>query len=247
MESLISLQNISAGYEPNQTILKNINLDIYPNDFIGVIGPNGGGKSTLLKVILGLLPIQKGTLNYAWKNNRHFIGYLPQSNDIDAKFPINVTEVILSGIMGRKGYFGKYTKADKEKAYLLLDKLDLKKYKDTPIGELSGGQRQRAFLGRAIINNPEVLILDEPNTYVDKHFEGELYNMLSKLNEDMAILLVSHDIGTISPIIKTIACVNEELHYHNSNKISDKVLSTYKCPIELVAHGHIPHRVLNQH
>ncbi|WP_075603824.1 metal ABC transporter ATP-binding protein [Saccharicrinis aurantiacus] len=247
MDSLISLHNVSAGYEPNQAVLRNINLDIKQNDFIGIIGPNGGGKSTLLKVILGLLPIQKGKLNYAWKNNKHYIGYLPQSNEIDTKFPIKVSEVVLSGIMGSKSYFGKYSKSDKNKANELLDKLGLTEYKNNTIGELSGGQRQRAFLGRAIINKPSVLILDEPNTYVDKHFEGELYNMLSELNKEMAILLVSHDIGTISPIIKTIACVNEELHYHNSNKISEKVLSTYKCPIELVAHGHVPHRVLNQH
>ena len=106
---------------------------------------------------------------------------------------------------------------------------------------------QRVYLCRAIINNPEVLILDEPNNFVDKHFEAELYDLLQELNKKMALLLVSHDIGTISSFIKTIACVNEELHYHNTNKISEEILQTYHCPLELITHGHVPHRVLHNH
>ncbi len=247
MESIIKLQNVYAGYSPNSYVLKNISLDINPNDFIGIIGPNGGGKSTLLKVILGLVPVQKGSISYGWKNNEHHIGYLPQSSNVDLKFPIKVSDVVLSGIMGKKKFFGRYRKEDRTKAFDLLNRLGLNDYKNASIGELSGGQRQRVLLGRAIINKPSVLILDEPNSYVDKHFEAELYEMLTELNNEMAILLVSHDIGTISPIIKSIACVNEDLHYHNSNKISQEVLNVYTCPFELLTHGRVPHRVLNKH
>ena len=118
---------------------------------------------------------------------------------------------------------------------------------ERPIGSLSGGQFQRALLARAIINDPQLLVLDEPNTFVDRNFEGELYQLLEELNQSMAIFLISHDIGTISSIVKTIACVNGTLHYHPSNVLTDEVLKVYNCPIDLIAHGPVPHRVLNKH
>lgn len=245
---LIELNNISAGYDTGKNVIKGINLKVYQNDFIGIIGPNGGGKSTLLKVILEILKPNKGTLakNFDSKENSA-IGYLPQVNQIDHSFPISAIEVVLSGFIGRKKYFGSYTKADKERAKQLLIKSALEDKIHERIGNLSGGQRQRVFLCRALINNPKVLILDEPNTFVDKHFETELYNYLKELNNQMAILLVTHDIGTISSLVKTIACVNEELHYHHTNKISEEILKTYNCPIELITHGKVPHRVLDNH
>jgi zinc transport system ATP-binding protein len=245
---LIQLRGIYAGYEPAKAVIKNINLDVYPGDFIGIIGPNGGGKSTLLKVILGLLKPYKGHIEYAKGCiNLHRIGYLPQINLIDHSFPIKVLDVVLSGLMGTKRLFSFYTKSDKRKAIKLLSDVGLEKYISHSIGSLSGGQMQRVYLCRAIINDPQVLILDEPNTYVDKHFEGELYSQLQELNKKMAILLVSHDIGTVSSLVKTIACVNEELHHHQSNEISPEILKVYNCPIELITHGHVPHRVLPKH
>ncbi|MGQ1787370.1 MULTISPECIES: metal ABC transporter ATP-binding protein [unclassified Saccharicrinis] len=246
MEPLISLRDIYAGYAPNKPVLKKVNFEVKPHDFIGIIGPNGGGKSTLLKVILGILEPFSGKLTYHLKSTAD-IGYLPQINSIDKFFPIKVVDVVLSGLMGKKGLFKRYTKNEKNKALDLLRFVNLQDHAHNAIGKLSGGQMQRIYLCRAIINNPQVLILDEPNNFVDKHFEGELYELLQELNKKMAILLVSHDIGTISSFIKTIACVNEELHYHNSNKISDQVLQTYNCPIELITHGKVPHRVLHNH
>ena len=115
------------------------------------------------------------------------------------------------------------------------------------IGELSGGQMQRAFLSRALISKPKLLILDEPNTYVDNKFEGELYELLTKLNEQMAIVIVTHDLGTVSQYVKSIACVNRGLHLHPSNIISQEQLDNYNCPIQLITHGHIPHTVLENH
>ncbi len=244
---IIEIKNVFAGYTPDKIILKNINFTVNNNDFIGIIGPNGGGKSTLLKVILGILKPTKGKVIYKNKTSKKIkIGYLPQTNIIDKDFPIKVLDVVLAGLMNGN-IFKRFTKEDKTLATGLLTKMGLEKYINNPISKLSGGQMQRVYLCRAIINNPELLILDEPNTFVDKNFERELYQHLKELNHKMAILLVTHDIGTISSIVKTIACVNEELHYHKSNKISEEILKTYNCPIELITHGHIPHRVLDNH
>ncbi len=248
IKPLIKLENVSAGYHKGNNVIRGVNLSVYPNDFIGIIGPNGGGKSTLLKVILEILKPSKGTINKSFDTTQNSaIGYLPQVNQIDHSFPISALEVVLSGYLGKKKYFGRYTKADNKRAMELLNNAGLEDKIHEQIGNLSGGQRQRVFLCRALINDPEILILDEPNTFVDKHFETELYNYLKELNRRMAILLVTHDIGTISSLVKTIACVNEELHYHKTNKISEEILKTYNCPIELITHGKVPHRVLKNH
>lgn len=250
MEKLLKLENINAGYE-QQVILNNINLEVNKRDFIGIIGPNGGGKTTLLKLILGLIKPFSGNINYyipeEYQNSKTFIGYLPQQIQFDKKFPISVSEVILSGLIssGRKSAKPK----SEVKAILedILQKLGISDYRDSSIGELSGGQVQRVFLGRAIISSPALLILDEPNSFVDNRFESELYEILMKLNESMAIMLVSHDVGTISSYIKTIACVNQSLHYHPSNRISSAQLKVYNCPIDIITHGEVPHRVLHEH
>ncbi len=242
MSPLIQLQDISAGYDKN-IVLHDVNLTVAENDFIGIIGPNGGGKTTLLKVILGLIDQEKGRVE---KHPDLRIGYLPQVNSIDKQFPITVSEVILSGST-RKRRLWKSSPSDKRKMQDLLSFVGLEKEHNTAIGELSGGQMQRVFLCRALISEPNLLILDEPNTYVDKSFEANLYNQLAELNKDMAILLVSHDVGTISSMVKTIACVNGGLHYHASNKITNELLKVYNCPIELISHGPVPHRVLKHH
>lgn len=250
MKKLVELKNVDAGYE-GKVVLRQINLDIFQHDFIGIIGPNGGGKTTLLKVILGLIPVLSGSINYYFngdtKGKIRKIGYLPQFSDVDKKFPISVWDVTLSGLMCQEKFLYGYTRQDKEKAKSLLDDLGLSKKIHSQIGELSGGQLQRAFLARAIISSPELLILDEPGTYVDNRFEQELYNMLLEMNKKIAILLVSHDIGTISSYIKTIACVNVNLHYHDSNIISSEQLKIYNCPIDIITHGKVPHRVLSDH
>lgn len=245
MSPLLELKNITAGYD-RETILHDVNLKIYEHDFIGIIGPNGGGKTTLLKIILGLLkPFSGEVVYYTSKQNR--FGYLPQNNRFDRNFPISVTEVVLSGLMSEKGLYRSYTKADRHQAWDLLEKYGMGDHRKTPIGDLSGGQMQRVFLCRAIISSPQILILDEPTTYVDSNFEKEFYPILEELNKNMCIVMVSHDLGTICSYVKTIACVNRELHYHHSNLISPEQLQSYHCPIELITHGKIPHRVLGEH
>ena len=249
MSKIVEIKSVFAGYN-DEIILKDVSLDIFDDDFIGVIGPNGGGKTTLLNVILGLIKPLKGTVKFCDdlrtdRNNK--IGYLPQQNKIDKKFPITVKDVVLSGLIYGSGALSRHSKADKSKAENTLKRVGIFDIKNSPIGELSGGQMQKVLLARAIVSSPRLLILDEPNTFVDNQFEGELYEILNELNKEMAIVIVTHDVGTISSYVKTIACVNRSLHYHKSNKISEEQLASYNCPIKLITHGEVPHTVLKKH
>ena len=250
MSSLIELRSVDAGYG-DHVVLRDISLTIHNRDFIGIIGPNGGGKTTLLKVILGLLRPFRGDIIYnkgiEAKGKQGSIGYLPQFNETDRKFPISVKEVVLSGLIPAGDIMYRFSRDDKDRVNGILDTMGMSSRLNAHIGELSGGQLQRVFLARAIVSSPSLLILDEPGTYVDNRFENELYAFLPELKKKMAILLVSHDIGIISRYIKTIACVNGNLHYHMSNIITSEQLKVYNCPIDIITHGKVPHRVLEEH
>jgi zinc transport system ATP-binding protein len=248
MKSLIEIKDLTVSYD-SKVVLEGASLSVVENDFIGIIGPNGGGKTTLLKAILGLVEPSSGEIIFSetMKNRGSDIGYLPQVNKFDNRFPISVFEVILSGLASHRNWRQGFITHDKKKAEAIIQELGIAKIAHKPIGELSGGQMQRTFLGRALISDPKLLILDEPDTYVDNQFEGELYRKLKELNQRMAILLVSHDIGTISTYVKSIACVNRELHYHPSNSISPEELASYNCPIQIITHGSVPHTVLETH
>jgi len=246
MEELVKIDNLSFGYDKTP-VLEKVNLSVFEKDFLGVIGPNGGGKTTLLKLILGLEKPSQGKISFGRDLNgrKKPIGYLPQVRYIDRKFPITVLDVVLSGsiMVGKKR-----SKAEiNERAMQLLQDMGLTEIRKKAIGELSGGQMQRVFLCRALISEPKLLILDEPDTFVDNRFEGELYEKLLKLNKEIAIILVSLDVGTIVSHVKTIACVNKQLHYHPSNNITAEQLDSYNCPIQVISHGEIPHTVLKHH
>jgi zinc transport system ATP-binding protein len=241
---LVEIKNMDVAYQ-KKLVLTNVSLSVFENDFIGVIGPNGGGKTTLVKSILGLIKPVRGTLRQTV--SRSEIGYLPQGSQLDDKFPITVREVIESGLEhGLKMSLGT-TRDRKKRVQKALETVGLSTLHSRPIGELSGGEFQRTMLARAIISSPRLLVLDEPDTHVDNQFETELYALLKELNKTITILLVSHDIGMISPYIKTLACVNRELHYHASNEISEEQLKVYNCPVEIIAHGPVPHRVFKEH
>ena len=266
---LIEIKNLSAGYD-SRTVLRNVNLTVYDRDFLGIIGPNGGGKTTLIKCILGLLKPTAGEILYrvttASNNNPAFLdnsatnsqfstlnsqfsmGYLPQYNSIDRKFPITVEEVILSGLSSQKSLISRFTATHREKARQVIARMGLEGLEKRAIGALSGGQLQRALLGRAIISDPALVVLDEPSTYIDKRFEARLYELLAEINHDCAIILVSHDIGTVLQQVKSIACVNETLDYHPDTGVSEEWLErNFNCPIELLGHGALPHRILAEH
>ena len=248
MEAIVSLKNLSVKYD-NTIALEDVSLDIYPTDFLGIIGPNGGGKTTLVKAILGALPY-KGEVKYSdslFENGHRLVGYLPQQSEFDRSFPISVIEVVMSGLQAEKGVLKRYTSADCKRAMELLEMAGIEDIANRQISEISGGQMQRALLCRAVILEPKLLILDEPTNFVDNQFENELYTLLHHLNERMAIVMVSHDLGTITSVVKSIVCVNRTVHRHDSNIITAEQLENYHCPIQIISHGHIPHTVLEHH
>lgn len=226
--SIVSIKNVTVKYD-SYIALKDANLEILEDDFIGIIGPNGGGKTTLIKSIIGSVPYSgEVTLSPTlFKDGKRLIGYLPQQTTFDKQFPISVIEVVLSGLQSQKGFSIRYSQKDKIKALQLLDSMGIISIADKQIGEISGGQMQRVLLCRAIISEPKLLILDEPTNFVDKHFESELYDILKELNKRMAIVMVSHDVHNISSAVKSIVCVNRTIHKHNTNTLSSKELDDY--------------------
>lgn len=189
---MLSLTDISLCREERQ-ILENVNLEVHKGDFIAITGPNGGGKTTLLRIILGLLKPSSGRVDFERK--RVSIGYLPQKNMIDAHFPITVSEVIRSGLLWVKGL----SRDEKDaKVKYTLHQIELSDLYDRPIGRLSGGQLQRVLLGRAIIAQPDLLVLDEPLSYIDKHFEAHIYRLIAEIAPHCTIILVSHEMTTIA-------------------------------------------------
>lgn len=248
MESLVSLKNVSVQYDEN-IALESVSLDIYPDDFLGIIGPNGGGKTTLVKAILGTIS-HNGEVVYSptlSEQGHRLIGYLPQQTEFDRAFPISVIEVVMSGLQAEKGLMKRYSTADRKRAMQLLEMAGISEIAERQISEISGGQMQRALLCRSVILEPKLLILDEPTNFVDNQFENELYTLLRRLNERMAIVMVSHDLGTITSVVKSIVCVNRSVHRHNSNIITAEQLENYHCPIQIISHGNIPHTVLEHH
>ena len=246
MSFLLQIQSVSASYG-RDTVLDDVSLNVNENDFIGVIGPNGGGKTTLLKLILGLIKPDRGKIIFNSALTASSIGYLPQLSTGDINFPVTVTDIVLSGLMIHKGMTSRMTAGDKKKARSVIEELGLSKMASSSLNELSGGQLQKVFLGRAVIGDPKLLLLDEPGNFVDSSFESDFYIRLRELNKRMAVLMVSHDVGMISSYVKSFACVNRRLHYHPFSELTSEQLRAYGCPIQLVTHGDVPHTVLKSH
>ncbi|MBN1637581.1 MAG: metal ABC transporter ATP-binding protein [Ignavibacteriales bacterium] len=247
MKTILELKNIYVFYYDN-LILEDINLKVYENDFIGIIGPNGGGKTTLLKTILGILKPASGRIYLCeGLNKQNCFGYVPQTSNIDFLYPISVLDVVKTGRLNKNKIFKTYDKNDIDIAFDSLKKMDLLKYQNILFGNLSGGEKQRVLIARALTTNPKILLLDEPTSNVDSKVGYHFYELLSQLNKDITIIMVSHDIGAISQNVKKIACLNRKLVYHDSKEITKEMLEkVYHCPVDLIAHG-IPHRVFPEH
>ncbi|MBN1538758.1 MAG: ABC transporter ATP-binding protein [Candidatus Thermoplasmatota archaeon] len=245
----MEIENLSAGYD-GELIILDIDLRVEHGEFFGLIGPNGGGKSTLLKAILGLIPPAKGTIRVYGKEpsvGRRYIGYVPQYATFDKDFPITVQNVVMMGRRRHKGIKPWYSRKDLEVVKDSLSKVGMLEYMNRHINALSGGQKQRVFIARALASQPRMLLLDEPTASVDAPIEESIYKLLSELNRDMTIVLVTHDIGIISSNVGTVACLNRHLFTNNDQTISaDMLEEAYQCPVDLIAHG-VPHRVLRPH
>ena len=226
---LIEIEHLSAGYDGKQ-VLNDINLTVYQDDYLGIIGPNGGGKTTLMRLILRLMKPTEGNIRY-YKDGKEVkeisMGYLPQYNSLDKQFPISVYEVVLSGLSKTKSLFSRYTQAQHQQVLDTLERMQLMEFKDRHIAALSGGQLQRVLLARAIVSKPDVVILDEPNTYIDRRFQKQMYEMLEQINKKCAIIIVSHDVAEVLNNVKHIACVNHHLHYHDTTDMPREKLEEH--------------------
>lgn len=251
MGKIIELQGISAAYQENR-VLSDVHLTVDERDFLGIIGPNGGGKTTLVKIILGLLKPVSGNLCF-YRDGKPVdslrMGYLPQYASIDRKFPISVYDTVISGLSNQTGFLHRYNSRHHAEADRAIRQVGLSGMEHCSLDQLSGGQLQRALLGRALVSRPDVLILDEPSTYLDQRYESLLYDLLDEVNRECAIILVSHDIGTVLQNVRSIACVSGTLHYHPSTSAvtAEWIETHFGCPIDLLGHGHLPHRVLSCH
>ena len=231
---LINISNLYYKYHKTD-VLENINLSIKDDDFLAIIGPNGGGKSTLLKLILGLLTPVTGKIDKKLKNS--LIGYVPQNTNLNIDFPITALEIVLMGhIVSKKRIFG-YSKEDIACAMDSLKKVSMEKFANSKIGDLSGGQRQRVFIARALCSNPKIMLLDEPTASIDVKGQREIYELLKELNKFICIVVVSHDISVLLNYAKNVAHINKNLVYHSLENIQ-KNLDTqneHLCEVELLS------------
>ncbi len=245
MKNLIKLQDVWFAYN-GEPVLEDVSLQVRQGDFMAIIGPNGGGKTTLMKIMLGLLKPQRGKVQVFDEppdSHHRSIGYVPQDVDRNRNFPISVFDVVGMGLH-HKRHSRQTITARIEQA---LERVDMLDFKNRRIGELSGGQTQRVMIARALVTGPELLMLDEPTASIDSLGQQDFYEFLKDLNREVTIIVISHDYMALSSHIKSVTCVNRRVFHHEGPELSAEMLDkTYRCPVELIAHG-LPHRVLHHH
>lgn len=250
MNKALEIKNLNVNFG-HTSVLKDVCLEVFEGEVLGIIGPNGGGKTTLLKTVLGIVKPQTGEIRVFGKpvrDSASLIGYVPQHADLDRNFPITVLETVFTGCVGGGIHpFFRYSKQQKEKALEALKKVQISDLSNNRINELSGGQFQRMLIARAIVSDPKILFLDEPTASVDPASKESIYSLLEELKKDMTVIMVTHDLMAVSSIIGKLACLNRTLVYHGEPELKPHVVDElYGCPVELIAHG-VPHRVLHNH
>jgi len=221
--NIIEMENVSFSY-PNTPVLQNVNLHIKPGQFIGIIGPNGGGKTTLLKLLLDLIKPTTGTIklfNQSPSTVLNKIGYVPQRHDLDPTFPINTLEVVLLGALSTLSWYGTYPKDIIKKATELLIAVGLEKKIKAPFGDLSGGETQRALIARALLMDPEILLLDEPTSCIDWHGEKKIFDLLLALKGKKTLLMVSHDLELIVNQVDKVLSVHHIIEICPPEKVCE--------------------------
>jgi len=248
-QPVIEVHNVSFAYR-DQPVLRHVTLDVMPGEFLGIVGPNAGGKSTLLKVILGLIEPDSGYVRVNGRNPHaacHRLGYVAQYPSFPRDFPITVEQVVMLGRIGANGCNGwlkgllpgRYNKNDREIAHRVLAEVEADNLAERQIGSLSGGQLQRVLLARALAGEPRVLLLDEPTANIDQRLESDIFDLLKQLNQRMTILVVSHDIGFVSAYVTRVACINQTLVCHHTDAIDGQVIQElYGEDVRMVAHRH---------
>jgi len=249
--SIIEIKNLSFSYD-KQTILENINLNVEEKDFLAIIGPNGGGKSTLLKTILGINQIKTGSINILGEKpslNLAKVGYVPQNTNINTNFPIKVIEVVMMGHIRdkheenkSKNFLHKYFKIgynefEKSCALSALKQVGMEEFAEQKIGKLSGGQRQRVMIARALCSHPSILLLDEPTASIDVSWQKQIYDLLKELNKTITIIVVSHDISVILSYASKVAHINKIITYHDISQEDTKIQSNQNdhfCEVEML-------------
>ena len=237
---VIEIEHLSFAY-PLTPVLEDVTFSIQRGDFVCIVGPNGGGKTTLLRLILGLLTPSRGSVRVFGRSPieaRRRIGYMPQHAQLDPQFPVRVSDVILMGRLG-SGQLGRFSRADKDVAAAALGEVGLADYAWRSFAALSGGQRQRVLIARALACEPELLLLDEPTANLDPLVQDEMNELLHKLNERLTVVLVSHDVGFVMRYVKTVVCVNREVMVHSADDITgDSIRALYGHDVRMVHHEH---------
>lgn len=255
-EVVLSIRELSFGYNGGPEVLTGANLTVRRGDYVAVLGPNGGGKTTLLRLLLGVLHPTSGTIRVLGRDPgkvAHRVGYMPQATGARRAVPMTARDAVLLGLSDGAGRGLFWSRRDRRQADAALGRVGVSHLADRMVADLSGGQRQRVYIARALVSDPEILFLDEPTASVDAQGRCSLLEMLAELNKDMTVVYVSHDLSVVASGATCVACVNHSVHFHPKPEVTRDMLDMmygtdgHGCPVEVFTHGEVPHRVVPHH